>query len=108
LVRDGSARCEAHKVAAWAPSAAAPKRLRGRAAVERRKRWLSLNPFCVDCLAETPRRLTAIGVEIDHVVPLHLGGADDESNFATRCTPHHEIKTKAEIADVNRRAYPRR
>jgi 5-methylcytosine-specific restriction protein A len=64
--------------------------------VERRKRWLAKHPFCAECLAETPRRVTAAGVEVDHVIPLSEGGADDETNFQTLCGPHHEAKSAAE------------
>ena len=72
------------------------QRLRGRAAVERRARWLREHPLCVDCQAEGT--LTA-GEEVDHDVPLWKGGTDDESNFATRCRDHHAAKTKREAGE---------
>ena len=69
------------------------QRLRGRAAVERRARWLAEHPLCVDCQAEGR---TGIADEVDHEVPLWKGGADDESNFASRCKHHHALKTARE------------
>lgn len=72
------------------------QRLRGRAAVERRAKWLRLHPLCIDCEAEG--KVTA-GEEVDHEVPLWKGGADDESNFATRCKDHHKAKTAREAAE---------
>lgn len=74
----------------------ATPRLRGRAAVERRARWLRNHPLCVDCQDEG--RVTA-GQEVDHIVPLWKGGADDESNLATRCILHHNVKTAAEARE---------
>lgn len=72
----------------------ATPRMRGRAGMERRERWLCQNPFCVDCLTEG--RKTAINTQADHQVPLWAGGVDDETNLATRCTDHHAKKTACE------------
>lgn len=69
------------------------KRLRGRAAVERRARWLTEHPLCDEC--ERQGRLCA-AVTPDHIVPLHLGGADDDSNLQSLCEPCHQAKTNAE------------
>lgn len=74
--------------------AAATPRLRGRAGVKRRHRWLSLHPLCCDCEAEG---FVTLGQEVDHVVPLWKGGQDDESNFATRCKDHHAAKTAKDM-----------
>lgn len=74
----------------------ATPRLRGRAGVERRAKWLAKNPLCIDC--EEEGRVTA-GEEVDHEIPLWQGGADDESNFATRCIEHHKSKTAREAAE---------
>ena len=72
-------------------------RLRGSAAVARRRRWLSQQPVCVAC--EQEGRVTA-GDVVDHIIPLWKGGRDDDSNFQTLCqVPHHEAKNKEEAAE---------
>jgi len=35
-------------------------------------------------------------VEVDHVVPLHLGGKDDETNLQSICHQHHVEKSQKE------------
>jgi 5-methylcytosine-specific restriction protein A len=99
LVRDGTSRCEKHPPKAWLkrPDSPDSNRLRGRAGVERRARWLSAHPLCVHCEQENPPRVTA-GAQVDHVIPLEDGGRDDESNFQTLCKPHHDAKSQADRA----------
>lgn len=53
------------------------------------------NPLCIDCKARGEVRQAD---EVDHEVPLWAGGADDESNFASRCKPDHAAKTGREAA----------
>lgn len=84
----------ASRIAVATTSMAVP-RLRGRAGVERRARWLRQHPLCVDCRAEG---YVTQADEVDHEIPLWDGGADDESNFASRCIPHHKAKTDREAA----------
>jgi 5-methylcytosine-specific restriction protein A len=73
------------------------ERLRGRAAVKRRARWLELHPLCAECDKEG--QVTA-GQVVDHITPLWKGGADDyEANGQTLCNPHHDAKSKAEAAE---------
>lgn len=84
------------RIAMLTQRAGATPRMRGRAAVERRERWLLENPLCIDCKGEG--RVVA-GDEVDHEVPLWNGGADDESNFSTRCREHHAEKTAREAAE---------
>lgn len=71
-------------------------RVRGRAGVARRAKWLAAHPLC--CMCEAEGRVTAAAVP-DHVVPLWQGGADDESNLQSLCAPHHDAKTAAEAAE---------
>lgn len=74
----------------------ATERLRGRAAMERRKRWLDRFPLCKHCEAEG---LTTPATEVDHITPLERGGADDyESNGQSLCTRHHQAKTAREAS----------
>lgn len=72
------------------------QRLRGRAAVQRRSRWLQVHPLC--CMCEAEGRVTAATVP-DHIVPLWKGGADDETNLQSLCAEHHDAKTAAEAAE---------
>jgi 5-methylcytosine-specific restriction endonuclease McrA len=37
------------------------------------------------------------GEEVDHVIPLHKGGKDDESNFQTLCVMCHDRKTRLDL-----------
>lgn len=81
---------------AKAPRIAATPRTRGRKWVNRRKDWLMSHPLCCDCQAEG---LIRQADEVDHDVPLWKGGADDESNFKSRCKEHHAAKTAREAAE---------
>ena len=70
------------------------QRLRGRAAVERRERYLRLHPLCRAC--EKKGMVTAATVP-DHEVPLWAGGADNlETNGQPLCGEDHDAKTKCE------------
>jgi 5-methylcytosine-specific restriction protein A len=69
-------------------------RLRGRAAVERRRRFLQANPLCVECKKEG--RVTAASVP-DHVVALVNGGADTWDNLQALCDEHHKAKTAKDL-----------
>lgn len=75
------------------PRPGATPRLRGRAGVERRERYLRNHPLCVHCAREG--RATPATV-VDHVEPLADGGVDNETNFQSLCADHHDIKTAAE------------
>lgn len=74
----------------------ATPRLRGSAYMARKARWLRKHPLCVHCKAEG--RTNAIDLEVDHIVELADGGADDESNFQTLCKAHHAAKTARWLA----------
>ena len=78
----------------------ATKRTRGSVWMVRRARWLSSSPLCVMCEAEG--RVTA-AQEVDHIIRLEIGGADDESNYQSLCVEHHKAKTKSEAKGSTRR-----
>ena len=59
----------------------------------RRALWLRQYPLCVHCMAEGRATQAA---EVDHVVPLSRGGADQEHNFQSLCVDHHAAKSAAE------------
>lgn len=79
----------------WAKRTDAPdtKRLRGRAGMERRARWLAKFPLCKACEEAS---VVTLGTIVDHVTPLFQGGKDDESNLQTLCTKHHDAKSLRE------------
>lgn len=84
------------KTPAQVPSvfAAAPTpRLFGRAAVAARRRYLAdpRNVLCRRC-AEDGR--TSAATEVDHIVPLALGGPDTDDNKQPLCTEHHRAKSR--------------
>jgi len=54
------------------------KRLRGRPAQRRNRRFLNQNPLCVMC--EKEGRVT-VAEEVDHIIPLHKGGPDTWDNL---------------------------
>ncbi len=76
-----------------APNTVATPRLRGR-------RWMAIcahmmrkQPWCMACLA---RGVYTPGRQTDHIVPLSLGGTDDESNLQRLCNPCHDEKSERE------------
>ena len=66
------------------------ERLRGRAAVEQRKRRLENEPLCRDCLANGYIEPATVP---DHIVPLAKGGIDDDSNIRCLCHSCHLKRT---------------
>lgn len=76
------------------PTQQGTERLRGRAAVDRRRRWLDAHPLCVEC--ERAGRVTA-ATQADHAISLWAGGQDSlETNGNPLCDSHHEAKTACE------------
>ncbi|WP_332717369.1 HNH endonuclease [Pelagibacterium mangrovi] len=66
-------------------------RLRGRAGVKQRhRRMLRTNYMCELCQAKD---IITIATVVDHVVPLALGGTDDDSNTRNLCDEHHRQVT---------------
>lgn len=74
----------------------ATPRMRGRKWMSRRASWLEAHPLCCECTKED--RTTA-AQEVDHIVPLWKGGADDETNYASLCVEHHKAKTAREAKE---------
>ncbi len=64
-------------------------RMTGRRLVERNRAFLADHPVCAAC-HERP------STEVDHQVPLHLGGIDGQPNLQALCGPCHQVKTSAE------------
>ena len=74
----------------------ATPRLRGRKAVEQRKRRLQIEPLCRDCLAKAPSRVTAATVP-DHIIPLAKGGPDTDDNIRCLCAECHDQRTREQF-----------
>lgn len=75
------------------------KRLRGRAGVARSLRVKAkANYQCQKCDKLTPE------LEADHIIPLCLGGKDDESNMQALCIDCHREKSAGEALDALRLA----
>lgn len=71
------------------------QRTRGRAWMTRRASWLRKHPLCVMCESEG-RAVPA--TDLDHIIPLIDGGADDESNYQSLCRDHHKAKSAVEAS----------
>jgi 5-methylcytosine-specific restriction protein A len=74
-------------------------RLRGRKAVEQRKRRLANEPLCRDCKAKG--RITAATVP-DHIIPLTKGGPDTDDNIRCLCEPCHQARTREQFGQRER------
>jgi 5-methylcytosine-specific restriction protein A len=84
------------------------KRLRGRRAVAQRARRLYAEPLCRDCAAAG--RTTASSVP-DHIMPLVLGGSDEDTNIRCLCADCHRDRTAEQLgyrkpAGVDSNGYP--
>jgi 5-methylcytosine-specific restriction protein A len=73
-------------------------RLRGRKLQQRRARYLFAHPLCRMCESQNIVRAATV---IDHIMPLHKGGADTEDNWQPLDDECHRIKS---AADAGKRA----
>ncbi len=69
-------------------------RLRGRRLQERNAQFLAENPLCAEC---TKQGRVSPAAEVDHMVPLFKGGADEYSNWQGLCVPCHKVKTAKDM-----------
>ena len=92
LVRDGSARCSAHKLQQWVKRPEV-KRQSGRALQRKRAELFAREPLCRLCAANGFVTIAALR---DHIVPLAEGGADDDDNIQPLCRACHDEKSMAE------------
>ena len=85
-------------------------RLRGRRLLAQRERVRAMRPLCPHCEAEGVVR---VGVELDHIVPLHTARGDDikmaelleDDNTQMLCIPHHRAKTARDMGYVPRPSF---
>jgi len=71
------------------------KRITGTTLQKRRARWFYSNPLCVHC---KDRGLVTLALELDHIIPLHKGGRDDETNLQGLCVECHKAKTATDLS----------
>jgi 5-methylcytosine-specific restriction protein A len=103
LVRDGSSRCERHKLAAWSTRRQTPtKRVTGRRLQRMRQALFQREPLCRECAKHGRTRLAT---QRDHEIPLAEGGADDETNEQPLCDECHASKSQAESQRGRGRAW---
>lgn len=82
---------------AEAPSRLKPhtvQRITGSRLQKIRREHFERGPLCVECAKQG---ITRIWTELDHIVPLHKGGKDVDSNRQGLCTEHHLAKTKQDL-----------
>jgi 5-methylcytosine-specific restriction protein A len=72
------------------------ERMTGRRLQERNARYRDAHPLCERC---EPKGIIRAVVEIDHRIPLHLGGPDTEDNLQGLCKQCHDEKSAQEARD---------
>lgn len=93
LVRDGTSRCPAHKVAAWGKHDKSPKRITGRRLQAQRQALFSREPLCREC---SRLGFVTLAVIRDHIKPLGEGGEDVDDNVQPLCQACSDRKTAGE------------
>ena len=70
------------------------KRISGNSLYAIMKRFERMHPrICAECRRQG---LVGFGDELDHIVPLHLGGKESDANRQWLCREHHAEKTARE------------
>lgn len=62
----------------------------------RRAIWERFNRTCQMCFQPTDER----GYDLDHHIPLEIGGDDSGDNLRPLCRPCHKLKTKGDATDI--------
>lgn len=70
------------------------ERPRGRILQRIRSRIMQAQPLCRMC---EENGLTTPGAEMDHIVPLHKGGNNDDDNLQMLCVECHRRKTANDL-----------
>lgn len=60
--------------------------------------WQKYNKTCQMCFQPTDER----GYDLDHHIPLEIGGDDTDDNLRPLCRPCHRLKTKGDHTDIAR------
>ena len=72
----------------------ATKRPTGNSLYALMRSFETYNPrICAECKRQG---LVSYGDELDHIVPLHLGGSNGHSNLQWLCVSHHREKSQKE------------
>lgn len=69
---------------------------RRRSNTVRRAIWQRFNKTCQMCFQPTDER----GFDLDHHIPLEIGGDDSDDNLRPLCRPCHRLKTKGDATDI--------
>ena len=70
---------------------------RARVSANRRRILIAAqHGLCATCREPLPAKCA----EVDHIVPLELGGRHDEENFQVLCIPCHKTKTKSDVRSI--------
>jgi 5-methylcytosine-specific restriction protein A len=69
---------------------------RARSTTARRAIWERYGKKCQMCFSLTDER----GYDLDHHIPLEIGGDDSDDNLRPLCRPCHRLKTKGDASDI--------
>lgn len=69
---------------------------RPRSTTARRIIWERYGKTCQMCRQLTDER----GFDLDHHIPLEIGGDDSDDNLRPLCRPCHRLKTQSDVRDI--------